>query len=100
MPPIFELQRPYGFEDPSVLPLLDLVQGAQEAPAHDWGLHPFFERLLREQRSPGAAISGAEGGYPIAGSHQPAGNAGDHPRFGGGMGRWERVRWSRWQWAG
>jgi hypothetical protein len=56
MPPIFELQRPYGFEDPSVLPLLDLVQGAQEAPAHDWGLHPFFERLLREQRSPGQKV--------------------------------------------
>lgn len=30
-----------------MLPLLDLVQGAQEAPAEDWGLHPFFERLLR-----------------------------------------------------
>lgn len=48
--------RPYGFEDPSVLPLLDLVQGANEAPAHDWGLHPFFERLLREQRSPGQKV--------------------------------------------
>ena len=47
----------------------------------------------------GAAISGAESGHPIAGAHQPAGNAGDHPGFGGGMGRWERVRWSRWQWA-
>ena len=54
--PIFELQRPYGFEDPSVLPLLDLVSGAQEAPAHDWALHPFFERLLREQRSPGQKV--------------------------------------------
>ncbi|CAJ1416719.1 unnamed protein product, partial [Effrenium voratum] len=48
--------RPYGFEDASVLPLLDLVQGAQEAPAEDWGLHPFFERLLREQRSPGQKV--------------------------------------------
>eukprot|EP00439_Symbiodinium_sp_Y106_P015037 s1743_g2.t1 len=39
--------RPYGFEDASILPLLDLLQGADEAPAEDWGLHPFFERLLR-----------------------------------------------------
>ncbi|CAK9118523.1 unnamed protein product [Durusdinium trenchii] len=48
--------RPYGFEDPSVLPLLDLLGGASEPPAHDWGLHPFFERLLREQRSPGQKV--------------------------------------------
>lgn len=53
---VFFGTRPYGFEDPSVLPLLDLVGGAEEAPAHDWGLHPFFERLLREQRSPGQKV--------------------------------------------
>ena len=39
-----------------MLPLLDLLGGAEEAPAHDWGLHPFFERLLREQRSPGQKV--------------------------------------------
>ena len=39
-----------------MLPVLDLAAGREEAPAEEWGLHPFFERLLREQRSPGQKV--------------------------------------------
>ena len=46
-----------------MLPLLDLLGGASEPPAHDWGLHPFFERLLREQRSPGQKARDRSGSH-------------------------------------
>jgi hypothetical protein len=45
--------RPYGFEDASVLPVMDLNAGEDEAPSEEWGLFPFFDRLLREAKSPG-----------------------------------------------
>ncbi|CAK9023707.1 unnamed protein product [Durusdinium trenchii] len=43
------------WNDPSVLPVLDLQSGAEEQQPEAWGLHPFFERLLRTDVSPGAA---------------------------------------------
>ncbi|CAJ1341409.1 unnamed protein product [Effrenium voratum] len=43
------------WNDPSVLPVLDLQSGAEDQQPEAWGLHPFFERLLRTDVSPGAA---------------------------------------------
>ncbi|CAE7243418.1 unnamed protein product [Symbiodinium sp. CCMP2592] len=43
------------WNDPSVLPVLDLQSGAEDQQPEAWGLHPFFDRLLRTDVSPGAA---------------------------------------------